>query len=224
MRAAQSARDACVGGSRMSRSSTLAFESISPSGKFHHPERRTLKLAARFDVTSQVQPLGPHQCESNRSHERAIGLVEVLVVLLITGILIGLGVWSITSARSAGRTVGTMTAAHAYGDAIERFARDHRGRFPGAPGTADWPGGADARRGPAANVLGTKRYFLRSIPESVQDGSVAFNGAGPATLRYRQLNGGSGYELIVSVTNRPPCAVRGGNTTGASPMNECGRR
>ena len=73
-------------------------------------------------------------------------------------------------------------------------------------------------------MLGDIRDYMRAAPESVQDGTITFGGGGQARLSYGQLGGGSGYELVLQVEGRPPCAVRGGVSTGASSANECGRR
>lgn len=155
-----------------------------------------------------------------------MSMVELIVVMLIIAILATLATMSVGSARGTGRMLSTMAAAHAYGNAIDRFARDHHGRYPAGPGSADWPttGSHGAGRGPAADVLGSMRYYLRSVPESVQDGSVTFGPSGPARLSYSQLRGGAAYELVVTVDGRPPCAIRGGAAGAGSGIRECGRR
>lgn len=161
-----------------------------------------------------------------RTSERGLSLVELLVVMLIIAILMAIGFSSVNSARSTGRMLAAMSAAESYGNAIDQFARDHRGRYPLGPGSADWPtdGPHRAGGGPAADVLGSHRYYLRMVPEAVQDATITFSGSGPARLSYRQLGGGAGYELTLTVDGRAPCAVRGGDTAGASSANECGRR
>jgi type II secretory pathway pseudopilin PulG len=152
-------------------------------------------------------------------------MVELLVVVIIIAILLGLAFSAVRSSRATGRTLGSLSAAHAYGNAIDQFARDHRGRYPRAPGSPDWPtnGPNGTGGGPAADVLGQRRYYLRSVPESIQDGTVTFGSGGPARLSYRQVGGGKGYELTLTVDGRPPCVVRGGDV-GGSAANECGRR
>ena len=148
-------------------------------------------------------------------------MIELIVVMLIVGVLLTLAFGTIRSSRSGGRSLTAIATAHAYGDAIDQFAREHRGRYPTGPGTADW---RIAERGPTADVLGELRYYMRQRPEPVQDGTVTWSGGGGAVLAYRQLGGGAGYELTLTVKDRPPCAVRGGNTAGESGVNDCGRR
>ncbi len=152
-------------------------------------------------------------------------MVELLVVMVIAAILMAVGIASVHTSRATGRTLGALSTAHAYANAIDLFARDHRGRYPAAPGSADWPTGGKfgAGGGPAADVLGDRRYYLRAVPESVQNDSVTFSSTGPARLSYRQVAGGAGYELTLTVDGRPPCVVRGGDA-GTASAPECGRR
>ena len=151
-------------------------------------------------------------------------MIELLVVMLIVAILGSAAIWSVASSRASGRYLATVSATHAYAASVEDFARDHHGRFPGAPGTSDWPGSRGGERGPAANVLGQHKYYLRAIPEPVQDGSVRFGNSGDARITYRLLAGGRGYEFSVRVKGRETCVVRGGQTTGAAPALKCSRR
>ncbi len=156
-----------------------------------------------------------------RRNEQAVTLFEIVAVLLIIAIILSIGLSMLRSSRGAGRALSALTVAHAYGDAVDAFAREHRGRFPEAPGSTDW---SDAERGPEAGPLGDVRYYLRRTPEPVQDGTVTMGGSGDAVLTYRQLGNGAGYEIEVAVTGRPPCVVRGGSPTVASGTAECGRR
>jgi type II secretory pathway pseudopilin PulG len=75
---------------------------------------------------------------SPRRRERAVGLVEIIVVTLILGII---GSIAITGIRSAGRDRDrdhVAAALHQYADASREYAADHGGRMP-APGTDAWP-------------------------------------------------------------------------------------
>ena len=102
--------------------------------------------------------------------EHAFTLVEIIVVLVIVAILASLAVMSLGSSRSTGQTFNAVAAANAYANAADRFARDHNGRYPRAPGDpVDWP---NVKKGPSASVLGESRHYLPRIPESIQDGSV----------------------------------------------------
>ncbi|MCW2928034.1 MAG: hypothetical protein JWM86_2002 [Thermoleophilia bacterium] len=155
-------------------------------------------------------------------HEHGLTLVEVLVVMVIIAVLSGISVASIQSSRASGRLSATTTSGFAYANAIDEFARDHNGRYPAGVGTADWARAAE--RGPVSTQLGGDAHpYLRSVPEPVQDGRVSFDAAGPARLQYRSVSGGRGYELIVTVQDRDPCAIRGGESAGTTPRT-CARR
>ncbi len=144
--------------------------------------------------------------------------------MIIIAILAGIAMWSIRSSRNTGRYLAAVSAAQAYASGIEDFARDHHGRYPGVPGTPDWPGTRGGERGPAANVLGQQRYYLRAVPEPIQDGSIRFGPSGDGRITYRLLAGGTGYELRINVAGRKPCVLRGGKTTGAPTALKCTRR
>lgn len=159
--------------------------------------------------------------------ESAFTLVELLVVLLIAGILLSLSFYALGSARKSGRHIAAVAAANAYADAADRFAREHEGRYPAAPGArgpsgVDWDGGAQARRGPKSDVLGRVKYYLRTVPEAVQDGSVAFGRSGPARIDYRPSAGGTGFVMTVTVAGSTPCVITGGAATDA--RKACSKR
>ncbi|MCW2955637.1 MAG: hypothetical protein JWO69_506 [Thermoleophilia bacterium] len=143
-------------------------------------------------------------------------MIEILAVMAVVGILLAIGANMLQGARSAGRLTQAMSAADAYATAADQFARDHGGRYPGAPGSADWPAGADAAKGPRSTVLGTARaqYYLRSVPEVVQGGTVTF-GTGTTSVTYRVE--GRGYAIVLKVPGRDDCAVRGGGANGTTP-------
>lgn len=155
--------------------------------------------------------------------EHAFTMVELLVVLVITAILAGIAIMGLGSSRATGQTFNAVAVANAYASAADRFARDHNGRYPRAPGDAtDWP---NVRRGPSAPVLARERFYLSRVPESVQDGSVVLGASTTKpSVTYTQLGRGAGYEFIVSVPGRPACHIVGGTSTGASSLQTCSRR
>lgn len=139
--------------------------------------------------------------------------------MLIVGVLASISLYAVRSARSSGNSALATSTANAYADAIDRFARDHDGRYPAAIGSTDWP---DAVRGPFARVLGEHRLYLRSIPESVQTGQVTIGGgAGDYRIDYRPQPGG--YLLEVTRRDQDPCVIVGG-AASADGRTECSRR
>lgn len=135
--------------------------------------------------------------------------------MVISLTLMAITVSTIRSARGTGRTSATIATAHAYATGIDRFARDHGGRFPNRSPHADWP---DAERGPVADILGVKRFYVPRVPETIQDGIVKLGpDATMPYLEYATENGGRGYRIEVHVPDRPPCALRGGATTSTTP-------
>lgn len=147
-------------------------------------------------------------------------MVELMVVVLIVGVLASLAAWGVHSSRRSGQLMGASSAARAYVVAVDDFARDHGGRYPAGPGSRDWS--TTPARGPVATLAGGEaRPYLRRVPESIQDGSLAFATTGRARLWYRQLAGGRAYELRIDVEGRPPCAVRGGRSAARSAIADC---
>lgn len=146
-------------------------------------------------------------------------MVEMMVIVLIVGLLLGVGMWSIRSARQSGQTVAAIAAAQAYADAVDEFARDHGGSYPSLP--SDW--NANLAKGPQDTVLSTdsaSNRYLRRVPESIQDGTVTIAAsASPSkpTIVYAAENGNRGYRIEIHVPGRDTCAVRGGNATSTSP-------
>jgi hypothetical protein len=76
----------------------------------------------------------------------------------------------------------------------------------------DWPA-AGVELGPVANLMGTKKYYLRTVPEAVRDGRVKVavgtppGALDPPSVTYRV--DGTGYRLEVRVDGTPTCALYG---------------
>lgn len=157
--------------------------------------------------------------------ESGITLIEIIVVLVLIAIMMGVAIFSIRSSRNAGSALAAIAAAQAYADAADSFARDHDGRYPGAHGSTDWPGGAAAARGPFDDALGERRFYLKQVPEAVQDQRIGVGApvrTGQPYFAYAQTGGGTGYRITLHVPGRPTCVINGGATpdTGA----RCSRR
>lgn len=148
--------------------------------------------------------------------------MELLVAMTIIAILMTAAMYGVRSARTSGSSIAAVTAAHAYADAADSFAREHDGRYPGAPGSEDWAGGAEAAKGPMDEILGERRYYLRRIPEAVQGGSVSIGGSGAAAISYAPSP--QGYVITVSVADHAagPCVILGGTAT--STLRTCTKR
>lgn len=157
-------------------------------------------------------------------------LIEILVVMVIVAILMALAVWGIAGSRASGRWVGATTAAQAYADAADDFARDHNGRYPAGPGSGDWPSSpaSELIRGPRAAALGTRGTYLRRVPESIQDRSITIGSTPSSMLRYVQMadggTPGSGYRIEIRVLGRPACAVYGGQSAPVPGLRRCSER
>jgi prepilin-type N-terminal cleavage/methylation domain-containing protein len=131
-------------------------------------------------------------------------LVEVLVVLLIIAILLAIGIAGIRSARSSGQAIAATSAAQAYADAADAFAREHDG-------------------GPKSDILGQRKFYLKRTPEAVQDGIVTVGEAGPARIDYTMTGNGTGYVLTVTIEGKDaPCVINGGAAPDTG--NRCSKR
>lgn len=164
-----------------------------------------------------------------RRRESATTLVEILIVVLIMLILVCLGIYGVASSRRSGNTLMAISVAQAYADAADRFAREHDGFYPAAPGETgaggmDWEGGAGAARGPKSDTLGQRKFYLRSIPEAVQDKRVVIGSRGSAVARIEYLSTPNrrGYRIRVTITGQPPCTITGGSARDSG--RQCSRR
>lgn len=172
-------------------------------------------------------PSARNRRAASLDRESGFSVVELIVVMFIVLVLMTIALYSIGSARSSGRHMSAVAAAQSYADAADRFAREHKGRYPAAPGQSgpagvDWEAGANAQKGPKSDVLGQLKYYLRGVPEAIQDGSVTFGAAGPARLDYQQTGGGSGYVIVVTIQGSTPCVINGGAAN--DPRRKCSSR
>lgn len=170
---------------------------------------------------------------TGRTHahrERAFTLVEILVVIVLVAVFMGLGILSIRSSKATGARMSSIAVAHAYADAVDRFAREHGGRYPTFGAATDWPAGTVAarNRGPVARELGPSGEYLRQPPEAVQDGTVLVNPRSrtkKAYIVYAATANGEGYTIDVHVPLRPVdnCSIVGGSATRGA-MRTCSKR
>ena len=157
----------------------------------------------------------PHT-SGRTARERAVTMMELLAVLVIVAILMALGVWAVGSARSSGEVTAGVAVANAYGNAIDQFARDHSGRFPDGPGSAEWP---EAAAGPRDDSLGVDKGYLRSVPQAVTSGQVSFHGSSDAEIELTYERTGDGYALVIAQDGEELCAVGAGNLGGREPCS-----
>jgi type II secretory pathway pseudopilin PulG len=125
--------------------------------------------------------------------ERAITLVEILVVMLIIMIISGVSMFGVRGARSSGGKIEATAAARRYGDAIERYQLEHGQQVPTiAAGSTSWPL-AKVNQGPLYTVkIGAgapvSRFYLKGgrAPEIMGKGGragariIAANGGCPS--------------------------------------------
>lgn len=148
-----------------------------------------------------------HAAQHHPARARAeigIGLVEVVVALLIIGVIGAFAVQSLVGTKQHSSTSEGRTVARSLGEGIEQFKRDHGGRLPTAPGTADWGNGWHS---PVDAANGNKPYLRGSSVESLTDGSAALQTAGgtvapgganaPVHIQYRTDTSAGFYALVV---------------------------
>lgn len=161
-----------------------------------------------------------------KQREQGFSLVELLVVLLIIIILLAVSIYSTQSAKNSGARIQAVATARAYEQAIDRFAATHGGMVPAA--STDWPA-ATAAEGPIANINGEKKRYLKSIPETVQDGHISIvvgasttSGSGANTTVSYVPVGTAGYRLELTSPRFEACAIYGrGALPGSDGPKEC---
>lgn len=157
--------------------------------------------------------------------EAGFSLLEIIVVLCIIAVLLPIGLLSLRGARNNGNAMQTNTIAQHYADAVDRFAREHAGRYPKPQGSQEWASGTAGWKGPMSMVLGERRYYLRSTPESIQSQAVLLGATSTSkpSITYAASANGDSYELTVAVPDLPSCVIRGGAKT-LSALKECSIR
>lgn len=161
-------------------------------------------------------------------HERAFGLVEILVVLVIVAILSAFAVSSLRSSRSTGGRLELAAAATRYADAVERYQTDHGRRVP-ALGTADWPW-ARVTEGPLKRIQigGTvERPYLKGGPPEIMErvgpvGAAFVRGSAPrsrgGTLVY-STTGNYSFRIQVFWDGQLQCTA--GDIPVGARVNRC---
>ncbi len=137
--------------------------------------------------------------------EAALGLVEVIIVLLIIAIIGAIAVMSTGSAKANGTAHVARATARTLAEAIEQFSRDHGGRLPGAPGTDDWTPqgatGAAAWQSPVDIANGRQPYVKGQAVQPLVEGQVALLAASGAA--------GGGAAQPAATIRYVPDATRG---------------
>jgi prepilin-type N-terminal cleavage/methylation domain-containing protein len=170
----------------------------------------------------------PHASRARRApRESAFTLVEMLVVLVIAAILIGIGILSLRSSQDRGNTIQATTTAHAVGEGIEQFQRDHGGRLPTNPGTTDWNGGwlSPADEGNQQRPY-VKKAALGPLTEGIVslETSTGATGPNPArTARIRYLvDANLGLYALVVRTDRGDGMLARCSVSNADPQTSQG--
>lgn len=166
--------------------------------------------------------------------ERGFTLVEMIIILCIIAVLLPIGLISMRTSRDNGKTMSAVAVAQVYADGIDRFAREHSGRYPQPPGSADWSGstGSTCKKGaptiacgPMSDVLGDLKFYVRKVPETIQDRSVLIGSTSPSlpSLSYQVDANAASYAIVVTVPHLAPCAIRSGPTS-LTTYKECSLR
>ena len=142
--------------------------------------------------------------------EDGFTLLEVIVVMVIIGMLIGLVAGTLRDGKNTRHRAAVKSAAIEYMRALEEYAVDHGGSYPLQGNANQWRTPEGPRNSLAAGSA--SEWYLRGIPEAVSSGliTVATSGTGPnpgGHLRYQSLNGGRSYNLIAYVNQEEICRV-----------------
>ncbi len=100
--------------------------------------------------------------KDQRLKTKGFTLIEMLVVIAIISILIGIGINTFTIAQKKARDVRRKADIRAIQTALEAYATDHSGQYPGA--SADCGGGASHRINDSLSALVDGGYIIK-IPE-----------------------------------------------------------
>lgn len=152
-------------------------------------------------------------------------MIEVIVVVLIIAIIGAITALNVDRGRSKGHAAQGRATARALGEAVQQFQRDHGGRLPGAPGSADW---GNAYLGPVDKANGNRPYARKSTLVAITDGVVGFQGganpSAPVRLRYVADANAGQFGFVVSVrkgnAHVPSCYVT--NASGGGFINQLG--
>lgn len=107
-----------------------------------------------------------------RRRESGYSLVELLVVLLILGILLGMIISTFRGPKRAVYYKSAISATFLYADAVEAYMADNGQRAPSMLDTS-WARHAKYGydRGPQDLML-VNTFYMRQVPELVQDGAI----------------------------------------------------
>lgn len=188
-----------------------------------HPKAHPLFERARHPRTHFALP-------DARRGERALSLIEILVVLVIIAVLMAITIPMFRSARHASQLKGAVSAAQSYKQGVSAFMLDHGNRVPRVgnvvAGVPDWS--TDVSRGPLDRY--GRPYIKAGAPESVQDGLVTFAaGATPAnnatnSNRYAvtyETSGTAAYTIRAHYRTSPSAAWQVKCTLGNSGAEAC---
>jgi type II secretory pathway pseudopilin PulG len=147
-------------------------------------------------------------------------MVEVIVVLVIIGVMVGIATLSLRGSHARSNSSQARSVAQQLGESIQQFQRDHGGRPPGTPGTADWGGKYLA---PVDQGNGDRSYASAASLDALNSGAVALEttsgvarpGATKvARIRYYDNPATNLYALVVFIdrdgTLKPVCYVSNG--------------
>lgn len=161
---------------------------------------------------TRTTPRARHQLARNDS---GFTLLEVIIVVVIVGILLGIFMVTMGSGRRAGAHSQAVAVAKTYQGAVEQFQSDHGGRVPKSVGDSeDWP---VAEEGPVLTWGSEKHPYLKNgPPEAVTDKTVGVDdaGVGSAYIMYEATPAGdtpTSYTITVfsgKDKDKPSCVLR----------------